>query len=107
MPINNGEILRETTDRNDNTVTLRVYYDATVPYDPPNQALIDGPRGFCLDMTNTSGRNCSITINGSTVNVGQGDPVTSGPANGRSKTAAQMAALGFTRRSQIDSITFG
>lgn len=107
MPINNGEILRQTTDRNDATITLRVYYDATVPYDPPNQALIDGPRGFCLDISNPSGRNAQITINGQTVNVGQGDPVTTGPANGRSRTAAEMAALGFTRRSQIDSISFG
>jgi hypothetical protein len=107
VPINNGVILRETTDRNDNTVTLRVYYDATVPYDPATQQLIDGPRGYCLDITNVSGRNCSITIQGTTVNVGQGDPVVTGPTNGRSRTAAQMAALGFTTRQQIDAITFG
>jgi len=106
MPINNGEILRETTDAQGRTITLRVYYDSTLPYSP-NQPLTNGPRGYCLDITNVSGRNCQITINGSTVNVGQGDPVTTGPANGRSRTAAQMAALGFTTRGSIDEITFG
>lgn len=106
MSINNGLILRETTDSNDNTVTMRVYYDSTQPASS-SQPLINGPRGWCLDITNVSGRNCSLTINGTTVNIGQGDPVTSGPANGRSKTAAQMAALGFTTRGSIDGITFG
>lgn len=108
MPVNNGVIVRSTTDRNGNTVTLLCYYDGDpTPYDPPNQALVNGPRGYCLDISNPSGRNCQITINGQTINVGQGDPVTTGPQNGRSKTAAEMAALGFTRRSQIDAISFG
>lgn len=106
MPINNGVILRETTDSSGNTVTLRVYYDSTQPASS-DQPLINGPRGFCIDITNVSGRNCSITINGSTVAVGQGDPVTSGPANGRSRTAAQAAAIGLTTRGDIDAITFG
>lgn len=106
MPINNGEILRETTDANGNTATLRIYYDATQPASS-DQPLINGPRGFCVDITNVSGRNCQITINGTSVLIGQGDPVTTGPTNGRSRTAAQMAALGYTTRGQVDGITFG
>lgn len=110
MPINNGMILRETTDAAGNTATLRIYYDADParwPAGSSDQPLIDGPRGFCVDITNVSGRNCQITINGTSVLIGQGDPVTTGPVNGRSRTAAQMAALGITTRGQVDGITFG
>jgi hypothetical protein len=106
VPINNGEILRETTDAQDRMVTLRVYYDNSGPASR-SQPLVNGPRGFCLDITNLSGRNCQVTVNGTTVNVGQGDPVTTGPAGGRSRTAAQLSALGITTRGQIDDITFG
>lgn len=106
MPINDGVIVRQATDGDDRTVTLRVYYDATQPAST-SQPLIDGPNGWCLEMVNVTGRNCQITINGQKVNVGQGDPVVSGPANGRSRTAAQMAALGFTTRGQVAAITFG
>jgi hypothetical protein len=90
------------------SVTVMIYYDATAPIG--NQPLINGPRGFCLDMTNTTGRNARITITtpaGATVpvTVGQGDPVTTGPASGRSRTAAQVNALGFTLRTDIRGLS--
>lgn len=100
MPINSGVI--EATN---GAVVIRVYYDNTVPPDQP-QALINGPRGWCLDLTNLTGVNRTVTMtlpSGTErqVTVGQGDPVISGPTVGRSRTAAQMNSLGFVNRSDI------
>lgn len=96
-------------------VIIRVYYDtAWLDNDPnadPDQApLVNGPRGFCLDMTNTSGKSVKLTVSGITANptvitVGQGDPVTTGPTAGRSRTAAQMASAGFTTRGNVGTVT--
>lgn len=90
-------------------VTIRIYYDSDQPASP-DQPLIDGPRGYCLDMTNTTGQNQKLTVYGmsdtpTVITVGQGDPVTTGPASGRSRTAAQMAALGFTTRGNVGMVT--
>ena len=94
----------------DSDVVVRIYYDKTwLEVDPnrdPNLApLVNGPRGWCLDMKNTSGRLATITMtNGSTTlttKVQQGDPVITGPQSGRSKTAAQMASAGFTNRGSV------
>ena len=90
----------------DGDVTVRIYYDSTVLPAGPNQPLINGPRGFCLDMKNTSGRIARVTATdgagqGFDIAIGQGDPVTSGPPSGRSRTAAQMAALGYTTRGSV------
>lgn len=105
MPINNG-VIQMTQDG----VIALIYYDQTQPVG--SQPLINGPRGWCLDLTNPTGRNCKITVslpNGTvtTINVGQGDPVTGGPTSGRSRTAADMAALGFTTRSSIGEMSIG
>jgi hypothetical protein len=104
MPINNGVILRETTDKDGATVTARVYYDSSVAASSA-QPLINGPRGFCLDLTNVSGRNCNVTVAGQVFKVGQGDPVTTG--QGHSLTAAEMAGFGYTTRGSVDSLTIG
>lgn len=94
----------------DGDVVVRVYYDtawlADDPARDPNLApLVNGPRGYCLDMTNKSGRLSTITMtNGATsltARVQQGDPVTSGPPAGRSKTAAQMSSAGFPTRGSV------
>ena len=90
---------------NDFDVVIRIYYDATQPAGP-NQSLINGPRGYCLDMRNVSGRVARVTVTGVSgqplsIAIGQGDPVTSGPPSGRSRTVAQMAALGFTTRGSV------
>jgi len=94
----------------DGDLIVRVYYDATAPHATPDEAnaqpLINGPRGYCLDMTNLSGKVRKVTVTGLTgnpltISVQQGDPVTSGPPAGRSRTAAQMAQLGFTTRGSI------
>lgn len=89
-------------------VVIRIYYDTT--FDPPgnDQPLINGPRGHCLDVTNTSGKNVQLTVSGVTSNplnvtVGQGNPVTSGAA--RSRTATEMASLGYTTRGNVGSVT--
>lgn len=100
--LNTGYIEGTCQDRD---VVVRIYYDATQPAGP-DQTLIDGPRGYCLDVTNVSGRKATLTVAGVTaqpftVTVQQGDPVTTGPAAGRSKTAAQLAALGFTTRGSV------
>jgi hypothetical protein len=90
-------------------VVARIYYDATQPAGP-DQPLTVGPRGFCLDLTNAGGKVARVTVNGVsgnpvTVNIGQGDPVTGGPAAGRSRTVAQLAALGFTTRGNVGQIS--
>ena len=52
MPLNLGYIEGACADGD---VIVRVYYDSTQPASP-DQPLINGPRGWCLDVTNTSGR---------------------------------------------------
>ena len=89
-------------------VDVRAYYDSTFTPVGPTQPLIDGPRGYCLDLTNTSGKNATVTVTNpqgvvSTMTVAQGDPVTSGPT--KSQTAAQMAALGFHTRGDLSNFT--
>lgn len=83
-------------------VSVRVYYDSTAN----GQPLVDGPRGYCLDMTNVSGKTVTVTLvqpDGSpvSVNVGSGDPVSGGPPSGRSRTAAQVNVLGFFTRGDV------
>jgi hypothetical protein len=106
MPINVGYI--EGTAASGGLV-VRIYYDQNVTPVGPTQPLINGPRGWCLDVTNTSGANQRVSIsNGGqtiTANVGQGDPVTTG--NARSRTAAQMAALGFNTRGDVQDFQIG
>lgn len=101
---------------NSGDVVVRVYYDtAWLDTDPTRAAgqapLVNGPRGWCLDMTNVSGSRCNLTITSPSGNlslaVAQGDPVTAGPASGRSRTAAQMASLGFTTRGSIGNFQIG
>jgi len=80
------------------TVSARVYYDTTAaPGD--SQPLVDGPRGYCLDVSNPGGTVARVTVMGLSVAVGTGDPVTSGTS--RSRTAAQCATLGYTTRGQV------
>jgi hypothetical protein len=91
-------------------VAIRVYYDTTFSPVGDDQPLIDGPRGYCLDLTNATGQRVQLTVNGLggqplSLVVAQGDPVVSGPASGRSRTAAQMAALGFTTRGNVGQIS--
>jgi hypothetical protein len=90
-------------------VRVRIYYDST--QEPgPAQRLIDGPRGFCLDMTNLSGRPARVVVTGIggepiDIRIGQGDPVVGGPPSGRSRTAAQMASLGFSTRGSVQNFS--
>jgi hypothetical protein len=110
MPLNLGYI-----ELGGGGVTIRVYYDtAWLDTDPTRNLegapLVDGPRGWCLDMTNTTGKNVKLTVFGQAgtsqvITVGQGDPVIAGPASGRSRSATQMAALGFTTRGNVGTIT--
>jgi hypothetical protein len=103
MPINIGFI-----ELGGGGVTARVYYDTTFTPAGPDQPLVNGPRGFCLDLTNASGKPAKVVVDGLTgnpltVNVGTGDPVTTG--QGRSRTAAELAAFGFTTRGNVGTIT--
>lgn len=87
----------------DNDVVVRVYYDNALPASD-SQPLINGPRGFCLDVTNVSGRKATVVLTqqgGAELNltVAKGNPVTTGQS--RSRTAAQMASLGMTTRGDI------
>lgn len=103
------------------TCYVRVYYDATfVPgagqsyTDAPlinntNSAL--GTTGFCLTVVNTSGASAVASVydkNGALiidhVTVPTGNPVTSGQA--RSRTAAQLASFGLTKRGDVGSVMF-
>lgn len=106
MALNAGYI--EGTIR-DGAVRVRVYYDATQPASD-SQPLVDGPRGYCLDMVNTSGTPARVEVGGVSdtplsITIGQGDPVTGGPPSGRSRTAAQMASLGFTTRGSVGNFS--
>lgn len=103
MPLNLGYI-----ELGGGGITARVYYDSTFTPVGDDQPLIDGPRGLCLDLTNTTGGSRKLTVNGLTgqpfsITIGTGDPVTTGP--GRSRTAAQLAALGFTTRGNVGQIS--
>lgn len=112
MPLNVGYIEGTCDDRD---VVVRIYYDPAwlagdPTRDPGAAPLVDGPRGYCLDMTNVSGRMAHLTVSGVsdqplTLRVQQGDPVTSGPPSGRSRTAAQMSQAGFTTRGSVGSFT--
>lgn len=89
----------------DGDVVVRIYYDATQPASP-DQPLINGPRGWCLDVTNITGRKATLTVDGVggqpiTMVIQKGNPVTTGPQSGRSRTAAQMASAGFTTRGSV------
>lgn len=102
MPLNVGYIEGTCADGG---VVVRIYYDATQP-PSDSQPLVNGPRGYCLDMKNTSGRVADLTVSGLTgqplvIRIQQGDPVLSGPPSGRSRTVAQMASLGFTTRGGV------
>lgn len=84
-------------------VDVRIYYDPNSPVGP-DQPLIDGPRGYCLDLTNNSGHPIKVTLiapdgTASVYNVGNGDPVTSGQA--KSMTAAQLSRVGFKTRGDV------
>lgn len=103
MPMNLGYI-----ELGGGGVIVRIYYDTTFTPAGDNQPLINGPRGYCLDVTNTSGKNVHLIVAGLTANpldvtVGQGNPVTSGQA--RSRTAAEMAAAGFTTRGGVGQVS--
>lgn len=103
------------------TTYVRVFYDSTfVPgagqtfSDAPlvnNANAAFGPTGFCLLTVNTSGGNITVTVLNATgavvadhVVVGQGNPVTTGQA--RSRTAAQMATLGLSKRGDVGTVMF-
>ena len=105
MAINVGYIEGMCSNAAGGAVVVRIYYDATMDPAGP-QTLIDGPRGWCLDVANTTGAKSTLIVSGLTANpltvtVGKGDPVTTGPASGRSRTAADLAALGFTTRDSV------
>ena len=106
MPLNLGYIEATCNNRD---VVARIYYDATQPASL-TQPLIDGPRGWCLDMTNVTGRRTLMTVAGVTatpftITIAQGDPVTTGPTSGRSRTAANLAALGISTRGDVGNLT--
>lgn len=100
-----------------NDVSARIYYDTAWLDDDPGRdpdaaPLINGPRGYCLDMTNLSGRVAKITVNGLagrplSVMIGKGDPVVTGPPTGRSLTAAEMRAAGFATRGDVGPVELG
>jgi hypothetical protein len=107
VAINTGYI-EATCD--DGDIVVRIYYDATAPHatvaEMEAQPLINGPRGFCLDLTNLSGKKTTLTLTLSgggvqVIDVQQGNPVTTGPVAGRSKTAAQLASAGYTTRGSV------
>lgn len=105
MPLNIGYI-----ELGGGGITARIYYDETFTPVGEDQPLIDGPRGFCLDLTNATGKAARVTVEGLTgnpltVNIGTGDPVTSG--QGRSRTAAELAAFGFTTRGNVGQVSIG
>jgi hypothetical protein len=111
MPLDLGYV---GVDCMDGDVSIKIYYQTGfVPgagQTYANAPLVNGPRGYCLDVTNVSGRRAvlNVTLPDRTttpVVVQRGDPVTTGPAAGRSRTLAQMQALGFTTRGSISNLS--
>jgi len=89
----------------DDDVTIRVYYDQTFTPVGDDQPLINGPRGYCLDVTNLSGRAARLKFTGRNggsrnVTIPQGNPVTN-----RCATAAQLAAVGVLTRGDVQDFT--
>lgn len=116
MPLNIGYIHVGDID-----CYVRIFYNSTfVPsgaqtfLDAPlinnsNPAL--GPTGYCLLVVNLTGRPQKATVkdkNGvvlvNNVTIITGNPVTNGA--GRSRTAAQLASAGFTKRGDVGEIIF-
>lgn len=97
--MNLGYMQVEATPANGvGVVRATIYYDSTVDPDVSPQPLINGPRGYALDVTNTTGVTCRVQVTAPVqgelvLSVGQGDPVVN-----RSRTAAQMKSLGYTNR---------
>lgn len=95
-------------------VTVRIYFQqGFIPLEGQTRddaPLVDGPRGYCLDLTNTSGQSYNTIVygvrhNAFRVAIGQGNPVTSGA--GKSRTAAEIAQAGFTTRGDCGMISLG
>lgn len=87
-------------------LSFTVYYDSTAPVGP-TQPLINGPRGYCLDIVNTTAGTPTVTMSGPngtmTGAISAGDPVTAGQV--KSQTAAQMARLGYSTRGDVTSVS--
>jgi hypothetical protein len=103
MPLNLGYIELGGGD-----LVIRIYYDETFSPVGPDQPLVNRSRGYCLDIKNTGQRPMKVTVTGLTgnpfsVNLGTGDPVTTGPS--RSRTAAQLATLGFSTRGDVGTVS--
>ncbi len=102
MPLNIGYI--ENSFAN-GAARIRVYYDTTFTPVGDAQPLVNGPRGFCLDVTNTTGHPIRIKFTGRNggsrdVSVPQGDPVTN-----RCATAAELAAANVLTRGDVQDFT--
>jgi hypothetical protein len=100
-------------------IEVRIYYQiAYVPtgnrtfLDAP---LVNGPRGYCLDVTNSTGGNATVEVDKAgakaiTLTFGQGDPVLTGQLVPQgttvnvSRTAAQMSSAGFATRGSVGEV---
>jgi hypothetical protein len=87
-------------------IVVRIYYDATALPVGDTQPLINGPRGFCLDVTNLSGQRMQVRVTPpggveQVVDVPQGDP------SGVSRTVNQMRNLstGFRTRGDVQGFS--
>jgi hypothetical protein len=102
MPLNVGYI---ENSFNNGDISVRVYYDTAFTPVGDNQPLINGPRGFCLDVTNVSGAAAHLKFTGRNggsrnVTIPQGNPVTS-----RCATAAQLATVAVLTRGDVQDFT--
>jgi hypothetical protein len=97
-------------------VMVRIYWDINFVPGPgetdQDAPLVDGPRGYCAEFVNVTGKRVTTTLYGVAdtpmpITIGTGDPVTGGPTSGRSRTAAQLAALGYTTRGSVGSVSLG
>ena len=102
MVLNTGYISVESSN-DDGTITARIYYDSTVDPSQP-QPLINGPKGYCLELINTGvTRKVKYTLPSGVVNslnVPTGNPV-----RNRSLTATQLASQGYQFRSDVIGLT--
>lgn len=99
MPINNGiiEMYCAAGGGDSGGVTAQIFYDSTVAFDPPNQAIIEqgNPPAACL-VTNTTGGTATVVVTGPTA-----DQTVQVPPGTTRLRLAQLQAQGIRTRADL------
>src|SRR4051812_17853299 len=97
MPVNNGTVEMTCTTGLGGPVIAQIFYDNTIPFDPPNQVLVEKgtPPAACL-VVNTTPGTAPVTI------VGPNDTQTVQIPPGTTRIRlAQLQARGINTRADL------